>query len=66
MCLRQSDGTLERIRQAATVESLNAAAAEQAYYSADGNVIRKTAAVEENDPALAKKVEALPFYSSLP
>lgn len=66
LCFRQSDGTLERARQAATLENLNAAAAEQAYYSPDGKVIQKTAAFEENDPALAKKVEALPFYSSLP
>jgi hypothetical protein len=66
LCFRQSNGTLERARQAATVENLNAAAAEQAYYSADGKLIQKSAAFEENDPALAKKVEALPFYSSLP
>jgi hypothetical protein len=66
LCFRQSNGTLERARQAGTVESLNAAGAEQAYYSADGTLIQKSAAFEENDPALAKKVEALPFYSSLP
>ena len=66
LCFRQSDGTLERARQATTVENLNAAAAEQAFFSSDGKVIQKTAAFEENDPALAKKVEALPFYSQLP
>jgi hypothetical protein len=66
LCFRQSDGTLERARQAGTIESLNAAAAEQAYYSSDGKLIQKSAAFEENDPALAKKVQALPFYSSLP
>jgi hypothetical protein len=66
LCFRQADGTLERARQAATLDNLNAAGAEQAYYSPDGKVIQKTAAFEQNDPALAKKVEALPFYSSLP
>jgi hypothetical protein len=66
LCFRQSDGTLERARQATTIENLNAASAEQAYYSSDGNAIQKSAAFEENDPALAKKIESLPFYSSLP
>jgi hypothetical protein len=66
LCFRQSDGTLERARQATTIENLNAAAAEQAYYSTSGKVIQKSAAFEENDPALAKRIEALPFYSSLP
>jgi hypothetical protein len=66
LCFRQSDGTLERARQAATVENLSAAAAEQAYYSSDGKLIQKSAAYEENDPAVAKKIQSLPFYSSLP
>jgi hypothetical protein len=66
LCFRQSDGTLERARQAATVPSLDAAAAEQAYYSSDGKVIQKTAAFETNDPAIAKKIADLPFYSQLP
>ncbi|HTA38112.1 MAG TPA: hypothetical protein VK760_03495 [Candidatus Acidoferrales bacterium] len=66
LCFRQADGTLERARQAATMENLNAAAAEQAYYSPGGKLIQKSAAFEENDPALAKKVAALPFFSSLP
>ena len=66
LCFRQSDGTLERARQAGTVPALDAAAAEQAFYASDGKVIQKTAAFEVNDPALAKKIEALPFYSQLP
>jgi hypothetical protein len=66
LCFRQGDGTLERARQATTVENLNAASAEQAYFSSAGKVIQKSAAFEENDPAVAKKIEALPFYSSLP
>jgi hypothetical protein len=66
LCFRQSDGTLERARQATTVENLNAASAEQAYFSSDGKIIQKSAAFEENDPAVAKKIQALPFYSQLP
>jgi hypothetical protein len=66
LCFRQSDGSLERARQAATVPSLSEAAAEQAYYTPAGKLITKTAAFEENDPALAKKVKSLPFFSNLP
>lgn len=66
LCFRQSDGTLERARQAVAVPDLAAAGAEQAYYSSDGQVIQKTALFEVNDPLVAKKIEALPFYSVLP
>jgi hypothetical protein len=66
LCFRQNDGTLERVRQAATVPDLAAAAARQAYFASDGNLIEKTALFEMNDPLIAKTVKALPFYSVLP
>jgi hypothetical protein len=66
LCFRQSDGTLERARQATTVPGLRAASASQAYYSPSGSVIQKTALFEANDPAIAKRVKALPFYNVLP
>jgi ligand-binding SRPBCC domain-containing protein len=66
LCFRQADGTLERVRQAATVDDLGGAAAEQAYYASDGTVIQKTSLFAVNDPAIAKKVADLPFYSMLP
>jgi hypothetical protein len=66
LCFRQSGGTLERARQATTVPDLSAAAAQQAYYATDGTLIQKTSLFEQNDPQLAKKIEALPFYSVLP
>ncbi|MBV8198635.1 MAG: hypothetical protein JO263_10895 [Candidatus Eremiobacteraeota bacterium] len=66
LCFRQADGTLERVRQAATVDGLNGAAAEQAYYASDGSLIQKTSLFAVDDPAIAKKVAELPFYSVLP
>ena len=66
LCFRQKDGSLERVRQAATVPDLSGAAAEQAYYGSDGALIQKTGAFEVNDPMIAKKVADLPFYKTLP
>jgi hypothetical protein len=66
LCFRQSDGTLERARQATAIPDLAAASVQQAYFASDGTLIQKTALFEENDPQLAKKIEALPFYSVLP
>ncbi len=66
LCFRQKDGSLERATQAATVPNLNAAGAERAYYAPDGTVIMKTELFEANDPAIAKKITALPFYKQLP
>jgi len=66
LCFRQSDGTLERVRQATTIPQLSAASAEQAYYSADGKVIQQTKLFEANDPMIAKTIKALPFYAVLP
>jgi hypothetical protein len=66
LCFRQSDGTLERARQATTIPGLQAASASQAYYATNGRIIQKTSAFEANDPAIAKKIEGLPFYSVLP
>lgn len=66
LCFRQKDGSLERARQAATVPNLNAAAAERAYYAPNGTLIMKTELFEANDPAIAKKITALPFYKQLP
>jgi hypothetical protein len=66
LCFRQSDGTLERAKQATTLPDLDAAAAQVAYYGSDGTLIMKTAAFEVNDPMLAKTVKSLPFYQNLP
>ena len=66
LCFRQSGGTLERARQATAVPDLAAASVQQAYFASDGTLIQKAALFEENDPQLAKKIEALPFYSVLP
>jgi hypothetical protein len=66
LCFRQKDGTLERARQAGTVADLNGAAAASAYYASDGTVLMKTETFEVNDPAIAKKVTALPYYKELP
>jgi ligand-binding SRPBCC domain-containing protein len=66
LCFRQSNGTLARVRQATTDRALFSASAQQAYYSRDGKLIQKTAVFAENDPMIAKSVEALPFYSVLP
>ena len=61
LCFRQSDGTLERARQASTIPDLAAASAQQAYYTSDGKLIQKTQLFEENDPMLAKTMR-LPRY----
>jgi hypothetical protein len=66
LCYRQADGTLQRAKQAATAPNLDAASAETAYYAPDGSLIQKTSLFEVNDPAIAKKVSDLPFYSVLP
>jgi hypothetical protein len=66
LCFRQKDGTLERARQAATVPNLNEAGAERAYYASDGTLLQKSELFEANDPAVAKKITALPFYNQLP
>jgi hypothetical protein len=66
LCFRQSDGTLERARQATTVPGLQAASASQAFYASNGSIIQKTSAFEMNDPAIAKTIKALPFYNVLP
>lgn len=66
LCYRQSDGTLQRARQATTVPDLNAASAQQSYFAPDGTVISRTTAFETNDPMVAKTVASLPFYKTLP
>jgi hypothetical protein len=65
LCFRQSDGTLERAKQAETVNALAAADA-TAYFASDGTLLEKTATYAENDPAVTKKVADLPYFSSLP
>jgi hypothetical protein len=45
---------------------LDSASAVQAYFAPDGTVIQKMDAFEMNDPAVAKTIKALPFYSALP
>lgn len=66
LCFRQSDGSLQRVRQAATIPDLSAASAEQGFYSSNGRLIQKSKLFEENDPMIAKTVKALPFYAVLP
>jgi hypothetical protein len=66
LCFRQSDGTLERARQATTVPDLNGASAKVAYFASDGSVILAASAFDQNDPALTKTIASLPFYSNLP
>jgi hypothetical protein len=66
LCFRQSDGSLERVRQATTIPELTAASAQQAYYASDGKLIQKTQLFEENDPMIAKTIKSLPFYAVLP
>lgn len=65
LCFRQSDGTLERAKQAETVKALAAADA-TAYFASDGTLLEKSATYAENDPAVTKKVADLPYFSSLP
>jgi hypothetical protein len=65
LCFR-TDGTVQRIRQALTIPALDTASATAAYYRSDGSLIQKTSLFEENDPAIAKKIAALPFYKNLP
>lgn len=66
LCFRQSDGSLARARQATSVPALSAVSAQQAFYSSSGQLIQKTSAFAEDDPMLAKTVNALPFYAVLP
>lgn len=66
LCFRQSNGTLERARQATTEPGLAEASAQQAYYTSGGKLIQKTSLFAENDPMIAKSIQALPFYSVLP
>ncbi|MGZ3532040.1 MAG: hypothetical protein ACXWNK_17225 [Vulcanimicrobiaceae bacterium] len=66
LCYRQSDGSLERAKQATTMPSLDAASAQQAYFANDGTVLTQTKVFEINDPLIAKQIEALPFYKVLP
>jgi hypothetical protein len=65
LCFR-TDGTLARVRQAQTVPALAAADATRAYYNTGGTMVAKFGVYEENDPALAKVVTALPYYKILP
>jgi hypothetical protein len=65
LCFR-TDGTLARVRQAITIPALDAAGATRAYYYTDGSVITKIAGFEEDDPAIAKAITALPYYKNLP
>jgi hypothetical protein len=60
LCFR-NDGTLARVRQAATIPTLDTAAAQQAYFRTDGSVIRATALFERNDPAIPGRSSASPY-----
>jgi hypothetical protein len=65
LCFR-TDGTLARVRQATTIPALDAAGATRAYYYTNGTLITKIAGFEEDDPAIAKAITALPYYKNLP
>jgi hypothetical protein len=66
LCFRQADGTLARARQATSVADLNGAAAARAYFLPAGTLLMKSETFEVNDPAIAKKITALPYYKNLP
>lgn len=66
LCFRQQDGTLQRARQATTVQDLMSSSALMAYFGSDGSVIFAASAFDQNDPALTKTIQSLPFYSVLP
>jgi hypothetical protein len=65
LCFR-SDGTLARVRQAATIAALDGAAARQAYYNVNGSIIQQSALFEASDPAIVKSVTGLPYFKDLP
>jgi hypothetical protein len=56
-----NDGTLARVRQAATNPELETVSARQAYFRTDGTLIRATALFERNDPAIPKRSGAPPY-----
>lgn len=60
LCFR-NDGTLARVRQAATVPALESAAAQQAYFKTDGSLIRASALFERTDPAIPGRGSASPY-----
>lgn len=66
LCFRQSDGTLQRAKQAATIPSLRAASAKTAYYAPDGSIVQQAIGFDMNDPAIARKISDLPYYKVLP
>jgi hypothetical protein len=66
LCFRQSNGSLERARQATTVPDLSSASAKEGYFASDGSLIFAAKAFDQNDPALTKSIKSLPFYSVLP
>jgi len=66
LCFRQSDGSLERVKQAVDIPGLNGSGARVGYYASNGTLIYKVGLFEENDPAIAKKVTELPYYKQLP
>jgi len=65
LCFR-TDGTLARVRQAATIDALDAAGATRAYYYTNGTLIAKFGVFDENDPSVSKSVTSLPYYKNLP
>jgi hypothetical protein len=66
LCFRQSDGTLERARQAKTIPRLNRASAQAAYFASDGTLIYQVGVFDQSDPVVSKTVKSLPYYSILP
>jgi len=65
LCFR-NDGTIARVKQSATIPSLDASGASVAYYNTDGSVIQKTTAFDMGDTLIVKRVKDLPYYKILP
>ncbi len=65
LCFR-NDGTLARVKQAATFPALDASAARVAYYNTDGSLIQRTTVFDLSDPSISKRVKDLPYFNLLP
>jgi hypothetical protein len=65
LCFR-NDGTLARVKQAATFPDLDASASRVAYYNTNGSLIQRTTVFDLTDPSIAKRVKDLPYYKILP
>jgi hypothetical protein len=65
LCFR-NDGTLARVRQAATLSDLDVAAIGEAYYRTDGSLIRSTQLFQRDDPAIPQRSASPPYRPLAP